>query len=384
MSATLPKILNYNNLVFDKLEYFQPHKTNQNMQVSTVSYRLKPNQTLPIYIETPKLKTVSGIIKLENRYYIDLELATDNFYDFLTNLDEKNVMSCHFHSHEWFNQRIPLDVIEDYYKSPIRLQRGGKLPIMRIKIPSHNGKILAEFYNNKRDSIDMSKIEVGDEVVCIIEFVGLRFLSQQFIAEWSLSKLKLMRTIPEQTLIPSGYYFSDVVEPLSVEEPSVPEEISNELLEEESVSTPVAKRESSKVEEQPLKADNIIEIDKPVETINAVINEIQEQKKEPKQELEPEPEQEFDFNEYVDEDIIFEDSEYELDDISDDIEEVTFKDSSNVIDNEVNNEVNNEVECDPIVLEKQKMREEALQKMKEYEELMIKQKEYYESLNLTS
>ena len=60
---------------------------------------------------------------------------------------------CNFNSREWFNQQIPYDVIEDYYKSPIKLQRGGKKPIIRVKVPSYRGKILAEIYNQKRKQI---------------------------------------------------------------------------------------------------------------------------------------------------------------------------------------------------------------------------------------
>jgi hypothetical protein len=385
-SNILPKIFNYNNLSFDKLEYFQPHKTNQNTQVSTVSYRLKPNLTLPIYIETPKLKTLSGVIKLENRFYIDLELDTNTFYDFITNLDEKNVMSCHYHSHEWFNQRIPLDVIEDYYKSPVRLQRGGKLPILRVRIPSHNGKILAEFYNNNRDNIDMSKVSAGDEVVCILEFVGLRFLSQQFIAEWSLSKLKLMRTTTDQTVIPSGYYFSDVVEPISTEEP-VSSEL-NELLvpvqdEEQIIPEPPAPAPApSSIESN---SEHVLESAPEQKPVSYQILESEHEVKLAQDENEEQ--QEFNFNEYADDEILFEDSEYELDEISDDVEEVKFdidtqviQDQMQELDNKNKGSDQNELEQ----LEKQKKREEALHKMKEYEDLMIKQKEYLESLNLTS
>jgi hypothetical protein len=387
--ASNPKILNYNNISFDKLEYYQPHKTNQNTQVSTVSYRLKANQMLPIYIETPKLKTTSGIIKLENRYFIDFELdingdTSSSFYEFLNKLDEKNVMSCHYNSHEWFNQRIPLDVIEEYYKSPIRLQRGGKLPTVRVRIPTHHGKILSEFYNSKRDMIDISKIEIGDEVICILEFVGLRFLSQQFIAEWELSKLKLLRTIPEQTTIPSGYYFSDVVEPIKLSEPESIE-THHDILEDalkdfnepnqepitESISEvnhnhnhdPVVDFKEDSQELRDLAESNV---QLPLlESLNATV-------------IDGEETANYNFDELDDDnDVIFEDSEYELDDL-DCVEEVMMKAENNIQPSE------EEVKKMETQMIKQMEKEAALNKLKEYEELMRQQKEYLESLNLIS
>lgn len=392
-----PKILNYNNISFDKLEYFQPHKTNQNTQVSTVSYRFKANQMLPIYIETPKLKTTSGIIKLENRYFIDFELdingdTSSSFYEFLNKLDEKNVMSCHYNSHEWFNQRIPLDVIEEYYKSPIRLQRGGKLPTFRVRIPTHHGKILSEFYNSKRDMIDISKVEVGDEVICILEFVGLRFLSQQFIAEWELSKLKLLRTIPEQTTIPSGYYFSDAVEPVKLSEPESTE-LHHDILEDalKDFTDPIPEPHPTQ-EPDP----------EPTQEPELIPEPTQEQTQEPTQELDSQTELplleslntaaaempttaintdetvDYNFDELDDDDdVVFEDSEYELDDL-DCVEEVKL----NVDEKLPHPEEELNIKANEEKLEKQKAREAALNKLKEYEELMRQQKEYLESLNL--
>jgi hypothetical protein len=296
-------------------------------------------------------------------------------------------MSCHFHSHEWFNQRIPLDVIEDYYKSPIRLQRGGKLPLFRVRIPTHHGKVLAEFYNNKRESIDMTKIEAGDEVICILEFSGLRFLSQQFIAEWELSKLKLMRTIPEQTVIPSGYYFSDVVDPVTTEESVLPveilessEQISDQLIDAAANVNPFLEDDSPSHNKVKTPVNEIVNVKVKLEdkerevTVNEGEGEGDDNNS--------------DVNEYIfdginDDDVVFEDSEYELDDI-DDVEIVEFKDHNMVTTQPSTNSKSKDVVISAVELEKKRQYEEALEKMKEYEELIKKQKDYLESLNLTS
>ena len=60
--------------------------------MTKTGYKLD-NQTIPIYIQTPKLKTSSGIILNDTRSYIDLELDKNHlgFYEFITNLDEQNL-----------------------------------------------------------------------------------------------------------------------------------------------------------------------------------------------------------------------------------------------------------------------------------------------------
>jgi len=236
MSGKNPKILNFRNLDFNKLEYYQPHKTNYGSHIGTVSYRLSKNQVMPIFIETPKLRTTSGLVKVDNKYYMEFELdITSEFYDFVSKFDEKNVMQCHFNGRDWFGQQIPFDVIEDYYKSPIKLQRGGKKPTIKVKIPSYRGKILSEIYNVKREQVDVCQVETDDEIVAILTFAGLRFLSQQFIAEWELSKLKLLKSTELQTL-PSGYLFSDADNtPVTINSSDDNIESNNQPVEESSI-----------------------------------------------------------------------------------------------------------------------------------------------------
>ena len=118
-----PKILNYKNLVFDKYEYLQPHKAPNGTYQSICNYRISRNELLPFYFETPKLKTTSGIVKIDNKFYIDLEITytgdANLLYQFILKNDEKNITECHEQSAEWFAKTMPLNVVEEYYKTPI-------------------------------------------------------------------------------------------------------------------------------------------------------------------------------------------------------------------------------------------------------------------------
>jgi hypothetical protein len=208
-----PKILNYKNLNKEKYEYLQPHKTQNGYYQSICNYRLTQNQVLPFYFETPKLKTTSGIVRIENQYYIDLELPQSGdgglFYDFLIKNDENNISICHSNSKEWFNQLMPLNIIENYYKTAILLRSNGQLPILRIKIPSYKGNILTEIFNIRKEKIsDISCIQEGDFIVGIIEYTGLKFMKQNFSPCYDLQKIKIFKDNNFRA-IPSGYIFSD-------------------------------------------------------------------------------------------------------------------------------------------------------------------------------
>ena len=209
-----PKILNYKNLIYEKYEFGQPYKNQNGTYQSVCNYRLSKNEILPFYFETPKLKTPTGIVKIENKYYMDLELPqtgdASSFYNFILKTDEHNISMCHQNSKDWFNQFMPLNIIENYYKSPIILKTSGQLPVMRVRLPSYKGNILTEIFNIKKEKInDILCIQENDFIVGILEFTGLSFLSQSFSPMYELQKIKIFKENEFRTL-PSGYIFSDI------------------------------------------------------------------------------------------------------------------------------------------------------------------------------
>lgn len=210
MSTNKINILRYENLNLDNLEYVFPQKTAFGMFMSNIYYRTKYNKTEPINIETPILTARTSIVKVNNKYYLEVELdIASNFYNFISTFDEKNVLNCHTNCREWFGQQFPYPVIEDFYKSPIKLKNKGKSPVLKINIPSYRGKILPEIYNIDRELIDPGYVDENDKIVCQIYCSGLKFYQQQFIFEWELIKLKVLKKT-KQTFLPSGYTFNDI------------------------------------------------------------------------------------------------------------------------------------------------------------------------------
>ena len=238
--AKAPKILNYKNLAYEKYEFGQPFKQPSGIYQSMCSYRLSKNETLPFYFETPKLKTVSGIVKLDSKYYMDLELPqtgdATSFYNYLLRTDEHNITMCHQNSKDWFNQYMPLDVVEGFYKSSVILRPNGQLPVIRVRLPSYKGNILTEIYNIKKEKInDVLCIAEGDYIVGIIEFSGLAFMSQSFYPVFELQKIKIFKENEHRTL-PTGYIFSDFNEKVDLDKITIPVE-EERILKEPPINT---------------------------------------------------------------------------------------------------------------------------------------------------
>ena len=228
-----PKILNYKNVALEKYEYLRPHKAQAGNYQSICNYRLSRNELLPFYFETPKLKTTSGIVRLDNKFYIDLELPqsgeTSSFYQFLLKNDEQNITICHENSKEWFSNTMPLNIVESYYKTPILLKPNGQMPILRLHLPSYKGNILTELYNIRKEKInDILAIQEGDYIVGIVEFIGLSFLSQKFSPIYELQKIKIFKDNDYRN-IPSGYIFSDINDKIDLD--TIPKTSNDKILE---------------------------------------------------------------------------------------------------------------------------------------------------------
>ena len=214
MTSSNFRPLDFRGLLFEKVEFYAPHKSGNGTRISNVAYRLSKNEAINFFIETCILKTTSGVIKNDDKYYMDFELDPNNkLYDFFMKCDEKTVNAIRLNSISWFNKTIDAETAEAVYRSPIRLVRGCKHPVLRVRIPTHRGRILTEMFDNRREQIDINDVSPGDETVAILEFVGLRFQEKQVFAEWELSKLKVLKATARMR-IPEGYTFTDVNNPI--------------------------------------------------------------------------------------------------------------------------------------------------------------------------
>lgn len=267
-----PKLLNFKNINIEKYEYLLPHKTQYGYYHTICNYRLSKNQVLPFYFETPKLKTTSGIVKIDDKFYIDFELSQSGdiglFGDFLSKNDDNNISVCHQNSKEWFNQTMPLNIIESYYKSPIIKKSRGQLPVFRVRLPSYKGNILTEIYNIRKEKLyDISCIQEGDYLIGIMEFSGLMFMSQNFTPCYELHKIKLFKD-NDVRILQSGYIFSDMLDTIDLNNNNII--MTDNIMEDPLIETiPITQQKSIAIK-QPINKNKDLQIDESILNIKTV------------------------------------------------------------------------------------------------------------------
>ena len=210
------RVIDYKKVNINKIIYKEPIKTVGGCLLSKTYYSYNQEE-IPIYIQTPRLKNTSNLVVKDSKTYLELELDKKhiNFYEFVNNVDDHNISKTHTRSEDWFHQKLPMDVIDDFYKTNIKMRTYNTAPIIKFKIPLYKNKNRkgCDIFGDNLQPIDISEIKKNTEVICILELQGIKFFKQRFETEWRVVQLRAYLNsdvhLPRECLINEDY-LSDV------------------------------------------------------------------------------------------------------------------------------------------------------------------------------
>ena len=184
-------ILDYRTINLNRIVYNEPCKVKGNCLMTQTKYNYN-ERNIPIYIQTPRMKTINGLVMNDTRSYIELEINKNhvNFYDFINSLDEHNVNITYTNSENWFEQKLPLDVIEDFYNSPVKMTKMNTLPTIKLKVPIYKTKKNCEIFSENGQTLEGKQITKNTDVICILELSGIKYYKHRFECEWNVVQIK--------------------------------------------------------------------------------------------------------------------------------------------------------------------------------------------------
>jgi hypothetical protein len=225
-------IIRFSKVDRTKYVYYSPVTAKNGVVECRCEYKQDNNKTVPFFFESPKLIAATGIISLDNKFYIDLIVPmSSDFLDWLLAEDEKNIEVTADNSEDWLGERTPVEEISQGYKTSLIFRSQDKDPILRVNIPNNRGKPGIEVFDNNKKLTTISEVVPGVEVACIMEKQPLRFYRDKFTGEYLIYKLKVCST-SQVVKLPPGYIFSEQSGGESAEEDE--EERSEEEDEEQS------------------------------------------------------------------------------------------------------------------------------------------------------
>lgn len=183
------KLLDFRNIDLSNITFLLPEKQ-RNTHFSRAQYDGED-----IYIKTTKMINKNGLVKNDNRAYIELEFGEDKqLYDFMCRLDEKCINIIHEQSEDWFNKQFPKDVVEEFYLGPLKHKGEPKL---KLKVPLSKSSIDCLVYDNVGNCTQ--DLGSNNTMICVLQFIGLKFLKQQVIAEWVPLQVKTSNIVNMQS-----------------------------------------------------------------------------------------------------------------------------------------------------------------------------------------
>ena len=205
------KVLDYKKLEISKIRYKSPIKKNNHLYSNT--YYFYNNQEIPIRIQTPKLKLISNIKSNNLSSFIELELDKEhiNFFEFINNIDDNNIAITYNNSDLWFQNQLPMDIIDDYYIGQIKMKKYNKSPIIKFKIQIHKNDKGCKFFGENLLPIDPELVTKNTDVICILSLNGIKYYKQRFECDWNVIQLRAYtepKLITSQCLINEDF-FSD-------------------------------------------------------------------------------------------------------------------------------------------------------------------------------
>ena len=200
-------ILRYSDVNSKKINYGKPEKQGM-IYYAPIDYNNEP-----LYLQLPRMICKSNGPEIVKRKSTMLDIETLNndysFYDFMLNLDERNIKETFKNNELWFNKNIPLEIIDDMYKRTCKPIKKESKPIFSFKIPVVKEKVQCQIYDQKKTFIDISKVISGAEMICILHIRGLKFLKQHYYCDCYISQIKVILPKDEKFSILENYAFDD-------------------------------------------------------------------------------------------------------------------------------------------------------------------------------
>ena len=151
----------------------------------------------PLYIQTPKIKSLHNLehIKGKSNPYLEVEIPNGKYdiYDFFLNMDDQNMKTTFKNSKSWFKKELPLEAIDDMYKRTVQPVKKHQNPKLKFRLPVIKNKIVCNVYNQQRVYVDLEDIKEDSDIILILHIRGLKILKQYFYCDCYISQIKVFQ-----------------------------------------------------------------------------------------------------------------------------------------------------------------------------------------------
>ena len=180
-----------NRFDFSKLSLAKPQ------QIPGGNYFMRlcvSNSQEPFYFRLPECTIKQGFMKTGKKFYTDLMFTNDNseFIEFMEGLETKCMQMIFENSGQWFEDKMEMHDIENYFTAPLKIYKSGKFYNLRINIATNLGKPMLKIYDENENLVSLDDIKEKTNVLSIIEIKGIRCSSTTFQLEFEAKQMMMV------------------------------------------------------------------------------------------------------------------------------------------------------------------------------------------------
>tara|TARA_Y100000816_G_scaffold287995_1_gene271723 strand:- start:604 stop:1779 length:1176 start_codon:yes stop_codon:yes gene_type:complete len=145
----------------------------------------------PLYIQPPKCIMKQGFAKSGKKYYSDFMFSNENteFIEWMEKIETYCQDTIYKNSSDWFEDKMDMGDIENYFTSPLKIYKSGKFYNLRVNIALNLGKPLIKIYNENEEQIDFQDLKENTNILSILEIKGIKCSATSFQIEFDVKQI---------------------------------------------------------------------------------------------------------------------------------------------------------------------------------------------------
>lgn len=163
-------------LSFDDVCFSKPIKGNGYYYMTLTQNKESPES---IYIQTPKIILASNIDKSK---FVDVKMTNQEYKNNIQHLDDTLMNILKENKEEWFSGKcLTTEFIDTGYLPSLKRNNEWKMNLCLDNL---------SVYDDNRNSLDVTDLNIGDSMRCIVQLSGMWFTNTRWGMSWKLIQIK--------------------------------------------------------------------------------------------------------------------------------------------------------------------------------------------------
>ena len=153
----------------------------------------------PLYIQTPQSKSRQGFVKTGKKNHCDLmfDQNAESIINWIERLEERCQVLLLAKNNDWFQNSLDKNELESAFNTTLRVFKSGRYYLMRTNVKNNTDNMpVLKLYDERLGPVMLDDVSCENNIISIIEILGIKFTSRNFQIELELKQMMVMDKEP--------------------------------------------------------------------------------------------------------------------------------------------------------------------------------------------